>query len=101
MHQITTEIEINAPASRVWTILTDFARYPEWNTFIRKLEGQPIVGNRLRALIQPPGLKAMTFRPVVLKAEPERELRWLGRLFLPRLFDGEHSFAIEPLGFPP
>ena len=37
----------------------------------------------------------MTFRPTVLRAEPERELRWLGRLLLPRIFDGEHYFVIE------
>ncbi len=39
----------------------------------------------------------MSFRPTVLVAEPNRELRWLGRLWLPGLFDGEHSFVIEPL----
>lgn len=39
----------------------------------------------------------MTFRPTVLKAEPERELRWLGRLLLPGLFDGEHVFEIEQI----
>ena len=38
----------------------------------------------------------MTFKPVLLKAEPNRELRWLGRLYLPWLFDGEHAFIIEP-----
>ena len=40
----------------------------------------------------------MTFRPTVLKAEPNRELRWIGRLLIPGLFDGEHIFNIEPLG---
>ena len=39
----------------------------------------------------------MTFKPRVLNAEPERELRWLGHLLVPGLFDGEHSFTIEPL----
>ncbi len=39
----------------------------------------------------------MTFRPTVLKADPNRELRWLGRLRVPGLFDGEHSFTIQPL----
>lgn len=38
----------------------------------------------------------MTFRPRVLVAEPARELRWLGHLLIPGLFDGEHSFVIEP-----
>jgi hypothetical protein len=37
----------------------------------------------------------MTFKPVVQKVEPNRELRWLGRLFLPCLFDGEHALIIE------
>jgi hypothetical protein len=40
----------------------------------------------------------MTFRPVVLKVEPERELRWLGHLLIPGLFDGEHVFTVEPIG---
>ena len=40
----------------------------------------------------------MSFRPTVLVAEPNRELRWLGQLWWPGLFDGEHSFSIEPLG---
>ena len=32
-------------------------------------------------------------------AERERRFAWLGRLGgVPKLFDGEHSFAIEPLG---
>jgi hypothetical protein len=29
--------------------------------------------------------------------EPERELRWKGRLLLPGLFDGEHAFVLTPL----
>jgi hypothetical protein len=40
----------------------------------------------------------MLFCPTVLVAEPNRELRWLGHLLLPGIFDGEHSFVVEPLG---
>ncbi len=40
----------------------------------------------------------MTFKPTVLKVEPERELRWLGRLLVPGIFDGGHSFRVEPAG---
>ena len=39
----------------------------------------------------------MTFRPRVLRAVPEHELRWLGRFLLPGILDGEHFFKIEPL----
>ena len=40
----------------------------------------------------------MTFKPTVIRAAPGRELRWLGRLFLPGIFGGEHSFEMSPLG---
>jgi hypothetical protein len=39
----------------------------------------------------------MTFRPTVLMARPNQELRWRGRLLLPGIFDGEHYFQIVPI----
>src|SRR5918997_986201 len=97
MKQLNTQIEIDAPAKRVWEVLTDFASYPQWNPFIRHISGRPAPGERLQARLAPPGGRAMTFKPKVLTAEPDRELRWLGRLPVPGVFDGEHSFTIEPL----
>jgi hypothetical protein len=97
MKEIHTEIEINAPAEKVWQVLTDFAAYPEWNPFVRRGEGEVRVGARLHIFIQHSGGKGMSFRPTVLVADPNREFRWLGHLWLPGLFDGEHSFLIEPL----
>ena len=98
MKELHTEIEINAPAERVWEVLTDFASYPRWNPLIRWASGVPRTGEQLAVRIQPSGTRGMTFRPKILNAEPNRELRWLGHLFVPGLFDGEHSFTIEPLG---
>lgn len=96
-HHLHSDIEIEAPAERVWAVLADFAAYPQWNPFVRSAVGVPQQGARLRITVQPRGGKSMRFAPVVLVAEPGRELRWLGRFLLPGLFDGEHSFVIEPL----
>lgn len=93
--QLETEIEINAPAERVWKVLTDFHAHPIWNPFIKELRGKPAVGEKLRVFIQPPGGKGMVFKPTVLTADDNRELRWLGKLFISGLFDGEHYFRIE------
>lgn len=82
----------------MWAVLTDFARYPEWNPFIRQASGDVAVGARLTVRIQPPDGRPMTFRPVVQQLSTERELRWLGHLGLPGLFDGEHVFRLEPVG---
>ena len=96
--EINTEIEINAPSETVWNLLTDTSRFPEWNPFIRRLRGELKPGQKLAVFIQPSGARGMEFKPVVLKVVPNKELRWLGRLILPGLFDGEHIFQIEPLG---
>jgi len=78
--QISTEIEINAPVPRVWAALTDFSAFPEWNPFIQRVSGGLETGARLEVFIQPAGGRGMTFRPTLITVEPERELRWLGRL---------------------
>jgi len=78
MHELHTEIEIQATPERIWSVLTDFAAYPQWNPFIRSVEGSPEKGASLTVRIEPSGAKAMTFRPRVLVADRPHELRWLG-----------------------
>lgn len=93
--ELFTEIEISATSDKVWHVLTDFAAYPDWNPFVRRLDGDFIVGERVRAVLQPPNQKGMTFRPRVIKIVPRRELRWFGSLGFPGLFDGEHIFELR------
>ena len=95
MKEIPTGILINASAERVWQVLTDFAAFPDWNPFMRSAEGSLTPGSKLTVRLQPPGSKGMTFKPTVLKADPGGELRWIGHLLFPGLFDGEHHFIIE------
>jgi hypothetical protein len=95
--QIITSIEIDVPPNVIWKILTEFDRYDRWNPFMTSINGKAIPGTKLEVKIQPPGGNAMTFRPIVLIANPGRELSWLGRLLFPGIFDGEHCFEIEPL----
>ncbi len=97
MKELRSEIEIRASSRQVWQILTDFANFPQWNPFIRRIKGEPDTGAKLEIFIQRSGAKGMTFHPKVLRSEPLRELRWLGRLLIPGLFDGEHIFTIEPI----
>lgn len=95
MHQLETQIEIEAPIDQVWSLLIDFRSYPRWNPFVRSIEGTLAVGQSLKVFIQPPGSCGMRFRPIVFGLQPNRELRWKGKLFLPGLFDGEHYFKLE------
>lgn len=96
MREILTTVDIDAAPARVWAVLTDFDRYDEWNPFAR-VTGRPNVGARPHVRLTPPNGRGAEFRPEVTVAEPNREFRWVGHLFVPGLFDGEHRFALEPL----
>ena len=95
MHEIKTEIEIDAPPEVVWDVLTDLEQYPRWNPFITSAIGQPVLGERLTNRIEPPGGKAMTFKPTVTAVDSGQHLEWLGRLGLPGVFDGRHRFELH------
>ncbi|MFC4245509.1 SRPBCC family protein [Natribaculum luteum] len=97
MKQIEVFEEIDAPPDVVWDVLLEFDTYPEWNPFVREIEGLPVVGERLRVRIQPPGSHGMTFRPEVVALEESRRLVWHGRLLVPFAFDGYHEFHLEPV----
>jgi hypothetical protein len=68
MKELRAHIEINAPAQRVWQVLTDFVAYSEWNPFIRRARGGARAGGRLSVYIQAPGSRGMGFKPRVLRA---------------------------------
>jgi hypothetical protein len=94
---ITTHLTVDGPVDQVWQTLTDLDGYAGWNPFITAGTGVVDVGQRLELRMQPPGGRAMTFKPWVTAVEAHRYLEWLGRLGMPGLFDGRHSFSLTPL----
>ncbi len=95
---LTTEIHIDAPPDAVWAVLADLPGWAEWNPFIRAISGDLRPGARLTATMAPQGRRPMTFRPVVASVMPGEHLSWRGRLVVPGLFDGTHSFDLAPQG---
>ncbi len=93
-HELNTEVQIAAPIDAVWETLTDLANYSDWNPFMVSAEGRAAVGQRLTNRMQPPGGRAMTFKPVVTVVEPGVAFEWLGRMGLPGIFDGRHRFDL-------
>jgi hypothetical protein len=95
--KLETEVGINAPPRTVWEVLTDFGAYASWNPFIERITGELAEGGDIEVRFADPSRKVRAFRPRLIRVEPGRELRWLGRLILPRIFDGEHYFTLEEL----
>ena len=88
-------IEIEAPAERVWQVLTDFRRYPEWNPFMPRVAGEAAGRAELEVFVRPDGARGFRLRPRIVTFRPPRELKWLARL--PGLFVGEQRFVVEAL----
>jgi hypothetical protein len=97
MKSLHATVEIDAPAERVWQVVSDFTRYAAWNPFIVRAAGVPRVGERLDITITAPGMKPVSFRPRVLDVEPGHLIRWKGEFKLPGLFDGRHALIVDPL----
>jgi hypothetical protein len=95
---VETSTTINATPEQVWSVLSDTSAYPEWNPFIKELNGELAEGAQLKVTMQPPGGKEQSFTPTVTSAQPHKELRWLGKMGLPRFFEGGHYFVIDTEG---
>lgn len=93
-HALRTTIDIDAPASVVWDVLTDLDAYADWNPFIVSASGTVATGERLVNRVEPPGGRGMTFKPTVTEVDDERTFEWLGRAGIPGIFDGRHRFGL-------
>lgn len=93
---IVSEISLDHPPEKVWKVLTDFSGYPAWNPFIRLAKGRLAKDRTLFMFLSiPGGMKTILF-PKILEVNEGRGFRWIGSLFVPGLFNGEHEFAIFP-----
>lgn len=95
--EITATTEIAAAPERVWAVLTDTAAYPTWNPFLRRLEGSLEMGSTLTVEFRPQeDAKPRTMTPRVVDVEPGQRFGWLGRIAVPGVLDGRHTFTVEP-----
>lgn len=95
--QLNTQIDIQAPAKKVWDILMDFKSYGDWNPFIRKISGKIEPDSKLNLSLQLEGRDPMNISPKLVICEQNRHFAWKGKLLFTGLFDGEHHFEVVPV----
>jgi hypothetical protein len=96
MKENRNEIEIQSTPERVWEILTDFDKYPEWNPLLCSAEGKLAAGEKVN-LTARSASNDMNLLCTVTAVEPNRQFSWKFHVILPFLFRGEHIFKIEPI----
>jgi hypothetical protein len=96
MHEIRTRIDIEAPRDAIWSVLTDFAAYPEWNPFLVRVETTPTVGAPVGLTVRVAG-RTLPFEARMLSVTPGRQFRWAGPLsgVQAAFFRGEHYFVVD------
>ena len=92
-----TTFEVNAPASRVWQVLTTLGSYGDWNPQIPRITGTLEQGATIRLRLALPRRPAMDVSAIIEQADPEVLLTWRGHVLAPRLFEGYRKFAIQPI----
>jgi hypothetical protein len=92
-----TTFEVNAPASRVWQVLTTLGSYSDWNPQIPRATGTIEQGATISLRLTMPGRPAMEVSATIEQTQPERLLTWRGHVLAPWFFEGYRKFAIQPI----
>ncbi len=93
-YEIRTSIEIAAPAAAVWAVLIDVAGWAEWNPYLVRIEGEPVVGQVVQVNAAFPDGTTAAFSPDVDIVRPGERLSWKGGANRAEM-QGEHIFEIE------
>ena len=84
---------IKATPETIWAILTDAAKYPEWDPGIDRIEGRIAPGEKLKAFTKSSPGRA--FPAKVTEFVPGQRMTWTGGMPL-GLFKGERTFTLTP-----
>lgn len=93
--ELRSEVEIQAPPSHVYRVLTDFARYEQWNPYLTRVKGELVVGRALQLELSLPEGSAYELGAEVTHVSPDEALRWVGRFWSSTFLQLEHSFALS------
>lgn len=97
MRILAAEIEIEAPESIIWEVLSDLESYSQWNPFLRSATGKVEEGSRVELFIKPPRAKGTYISPRIVLVEEGKGFSWRNNMLIPGLFDTEHYFIIDPI----
>jgi len=94
------EVDIAAPASVVWEVLTDLPNYRQWNPFTVQIDSTLKLGEPVDLHIPIPGQpgQEMVVREYLIAFEPERLLSWEQRATADNKDAARRDQYVESLG---
>src|ERR1700704_5106243 len=93
MKSFATAITIRARPETVWALLTDAARYPQWNSTVEKIDGRIAAGEKVT--VHAKATPGRAFPLTVTAFVPPQRMVWTGGMPL-GLFTGTRSYTLTP-----
>ena len=97
LYTIRTEIMLPASPEKSWEVLTDFARYPDWNPYLPRVEGKLAAGETVSfTLVDENFPEPFDLTARLGEVSDNKRFYWSGRLGIQGLFDTKHVFELHP-----
>ena len=84
-------INIHATPEKLWTLLTNAADFPRWNSTVTSIKGSIAQGQKLELRVP---ISDRTFSPKVTELVPAKRMVW--RDGMAPMFKGERTFTLTP-----
>jgi len=101
MREIRTEIDINAPMEKVWSVVTDIDKWEEWSPIINQASGAASLGSELTiTMISEDGKGSKDgpkYMPVVTIYQEPKVFRWRAKMMAEFIFTNDKVFELEEI----
>ena len=84
-------IDIAAPASRIWSLLTSAGDFPRWNTTVQSIEGRIAEGESIAVRVP---ISDRVFKLSVRDVVPDKQMVWSDGMA--PMFKGVRTFSLTP-----
>ena len=95
--EISTEIEISAPPSKVWAIIAEIDGWQEWSPIIKQSQGVASIGSELTITMigKEEGEDGPKYNPIITELEESRYLRWRAHMLAGFIFTNAKIIKLE------
>lgn len=96
MREIRTEIDINAPAAKVWQTLMDFNGWANWNPIVNAANGNAAKGSKLDITMKGDnGKDGPKYQATITQFENSKLFRWRAKMMGGIMMTNDKVFELE------
>ena len=97
MQEIKTEIEISAPPSKVWSIITDINNWQKWSPVINASKGEASIDSKLSITMigKEEGKDGPKYKPIIKELNEPNYFRWRAHMLAEFIFTNDKIFELK------